>query len=113
MLPHIQLDEFYNQNDTTSLLLTDANQIRRLSTEKIRNYIPTKFQNMQMTISQMFHTTANKKNLNSIAITESWKVFERDRDVKSFRKKNGLLVSFSKLVFFLANSYSIPRVSFK
>ena len=96
MLPHIQLDEFDNQTDITTLLLTEANKIFRLDTHEIRNYIPTKFQHRQLSVSQLNFNTSSSKNLNSIAHLECWKIFERDRDIKSFRKKENFLVSFSK-----------------
>ena len=103
MLPHIQLDDFDNNSGSNinsfssrCLLLSDANQILRIDLNKIRNYIPTKFQNEQLKMSVNFFNKNLPIRLNRIAISESLKIFEPNKDVKSFKKKDNLLVSFSQ-----------------
>ena len=104
MLPHIQLDDFENENDsgvhTRSLLLSDGNKIVRVDLNAIQSYLPTKFQNKQLSNLPMAFGYKNNFNasnpLNKIAHIECLQIFEHNRDVKAFRKKNNLLASFSK-----------------
>ena len=96
MLPHIQLDDDTNNTlNHPSMYLSDANKLIWINTNDIEKYEPTPFQLEQLNSKYLPNQAKNRKSINNIAMIKSFDVFE-DQDIKGFKKKDNIMVCFSK-----------------
>ena len=97
MLPHIQLDDDTNNTlNHPSLYLSDANKLIWINANDIEKYEPSPFQLQQLNSKSLPYQAKNKnKSINNIAMIKSFDIFE-DQDIKGFKKKDNIMVCFSK-----------------
>lgn len=95
MLPSIQLDE-----NLENILISDSNKIVWINLDQIHEYKPSyyqinQFNNRKFSYSSYISDKFNAYFKNDIKILKTLEIFEY-KDVRSFRKKNNTLLSFSE-----------------
>ena len=90
MLPHLQLDF----SSTESLYFSNANCLTQINLSDINDFLPSSLQQKLLTRKQYFISKRSEQSIkNTIPIERTFPVFNEKFDIKTFIKKDNLVVS--------------------